>query len=241
MTIAIIPARMGSSRFWGKPLKMINGVAMVHRVYDAVVGCPWVDAVVVAHDGGSIGEYCLSEGLPNVLTGMCETGTDRVYEACLKLGVKRGIVLNIQGDEPLIRHSHICELLNLFHENVDCHVGTLVYKKYPDGAVDTDSDDVKVQFDSTGRAFNFTRLSAGRGYVSIGIMGFTLGALSEFHRLGKSEIEGVENIELMRLVGERFPVHCKVTDKPTIGVDRPGDIKKVEDFLNEADSGAVCN
>jgi 3-deoxy-manno-octulosonate cytidylyltransferase (CMP-KDO synthetase) len=225
---------MGSSRFYGKPLAEINGKPMVKHVYDAVVDCAWVDGVCVAAAEYHIIHSCFERSVPSVFTGVHATGTDRCYDAAQRLGIKRGIVLNVQGDEPLIQHHHIKAVVDLF-DIPRVQVATLVYES--DGG---DKDDVKVQFDSTGKIFNFTRLGGytPKYYHNIGIMGFRLGVLADFARLGQSEREKQENIELMRCLDNNIPVHCAITDTPTIGVDRKGDIKRVEDEINRR---SMCN
>ena len=234
MVFAIIPCRMGSSRFPGKVVESINEQPMFAHVYNAVVGCPWVDGVCVATDHFAVWEACYVGGIPCVMTPERATGSDRVYSAAALLGLKRGIVLNVQGDEPLITHRHIRQVLTLMEDRPEVNVTTLAYKLTQE---QVESEDVvKVLFDGTGRICGFSRqqpLDAGVYYGAVGIMGFRIWALAEFARMEQTEGEKATNIELQRLIDNDFPVHCAVTDIPTIGVDRPEDIGRVERVLNE--------
>lgn len=229
MIFAVIPIRQASTRFKNKVIHPICGKPMFWHVYRNVVECPWVDGVCVAYplDDAGIRLKCDEYKVPHVCSYQDhECGTDRVYEAVRRLGVKRGVVINVQGDEPLLNHGHIKALVDLFDEP-KVKVGTLVYQ-----ADSGDDDDVKVQFDGTGRIFNFTRIdgSTPRYYKHIGVYGFKLGVLAEFVRLGPSEREKKEKIELLRCLDNGIPVHCAVCE-PTVAVDRPEDIRKVEDRL----------
>ena len=126
MTFAIIPCRMGSKRFYGKPLEEIKEMPMYWGVYRSVVECELVDGVVVATEDFLIAKDCLSEHVPCVATSSARTGTDRCAEAAKNLGLKTGIVLNVQGDEPMIRSSHIRQVLSMFDDYPKTEVATLV-------------------------------------------------------------------------------------------------------------------
>jgi len=225
MIFGIIPCRMGSSRFYSKPLARIGGVLMAEMIYRNMVDCPWLDGVVVATEDWQINSR-LSWDLPVVMTGRAECGSDRCYLAAKQLGLKSGIVINIQGDEPLVNHSHIKAVVDKFDPGVK--VVQLVYKSDGPG----DRDDVKVQVHG-GKVYNYTRINGCTPdyYVATGVMGFRLGVLADFYRLGPSERERTEGIELLRCLDGGIDVHCAVGE-PTIAVDRPEDIDKVEAALN---------
>jgi 3-deoxy-manno-octulosonate cytidylyltransferase (CMP-KDO synthetase) len=230
---------MDSTRFYGKPLEKINGTMMVEHVYRAVVGCPWVDGVCVATEDYEIVMECYMQEVPCICTDEHVTGSDRVFEATQQLGIKRGIILNVQGDEPLIQHEHIRTLLGLFEDNSEVQVGTLVRQLSMEEC--KSNDVVKVRFDGGGRVYAFHReapLNAGSYYGSIGLMGYKIGSLADFARLPQSDQEKSKNIELQRLIDNNIPVHCAISDIPTIGVDRKEDIARVEDEINRR---SVCN
>ena len=233
MIFAIIPCRMGSERFPGKPLAEISGVPMYWHVYHAVRECPWVDGVVVATEDSEIIRNCAVRCVPVVSSskGVWQTGSDRVAAAAMRLGIKSGLILNVQGDEPLITRGHIKTLIDLF-DDPKVQVGTLVRKLSFEEA--KNEDVVKVVLDGTMRVSRFNRIMPVPGvyYGSVGIMGYRVGALADFARMNQSKWEKHENIELQRLIDNDYPVHCAVTDVPTIGVDRPEDIKRVEEVLN---------
>lgn len=224
MIVGMIPARMESTRFPGKPLAKIDRIPMLARVFRAVKWSNHVDFTIAAVNNDSdLTGYCRFNGIPMVVTGEAATGTDRCYYAAKMLGIQRGVVINIQADEPLITAGHIFGVVRMF-DNPKVKVATLVYESVSAG----DKDDVKVQFDSTGRIFNFTRIDGHTPtyFKQIGIMGFRVDVLSEFNRLGQSEREKRESVELLRCLDGGIDVYCRVLE-PTVAVDRPDDVAKV--------------
>jgi len=231
VNFAIIPCRMDSERFWGKPRAEINDKAMLRHVYDAVVEHKYIDGVAIAFDIKDllIESECCVNFIPAVATGNHPTGSDRVFEASQKLGINRGIIVNVQGDEPLIQHTHISSLLSLF-DDPQVRVGTIAYRATDEQAQSKDC--VKVIFDGTMKVFKFARtVEPGQYYINVGIYAYRLGALSEFARTGPTENEKALNVEAQRFLDIGIPVHVAITDVPTIGVDRPEDIAKVEAAL----------
>jgi 3-deoxy-manno-octulosonate cytidylyltransferase (CMP-KDO synthetase) len=222
MNFAIIPCRQASTRFKDKPFKKINGIPMVRHVYRNVVECPELDGVCAAFPLNDVGirVACESYKVPYVMTYEDHlTGTDRVYEAVRRLGIKWGIILNIQGDEPLISWSHVHEVLAMF-EDLSVHVATLAYK------TDGGEDVVKPRFDGTMSIFKFTR--GGGDYGCVGILGMRFWALEKFAQSEQSEREKELSVEAQRFLDLGIPVRLAITSVPTIGVDRPSDIEKVE-------------
>jgi 3-deoxy-manno-octulosonate cytidylyltransferase (CMP-KDO synthetase) len=231
MVIAVIPCRMSSTRFYGKPLARIAGQYMVKRVFLAMRDCPWVDLAVVAAEDQVIVDKLAESWIPAVKTPPVATGSDRVYELVKRMGVQRGVILNVQGDEPLIRSWHVRELLSIFDDDPSVGVATLVYRMpYVEAK---SSDVVKVSFDGGMRIFNLSRVlpPTNTYYAQVGIMGFRADRLAEFGSLEQSYWEKHEGIELLRFLDNKIPVHCVVTKRPTIGVDRLDDIKRVEEQL----------
>jgi 3-deoxy-manno-octulosonate cytidylyltransferase (CMP-KDO synthetase) len=217
---------MASKRFPRKFIQTINGKPMFWHVYNNVVNSPWLDGVCAGFPLKDIGIRLDADrfGVPYVVTYEDHTtGTDRAYEVVKRLGMGRGVVVNIQADEPLITHKHVAQVVSMM-QNPTVQVSTLVYES--DAG---DANDVKVQFDSTGSIYNFTRLDSAtpRYYTQIGIMAFRVGVLADFAKLGPSEREKQEKIELLRCLDNDIPVHVEVA-APTISVDVPDDLERVK-------------
>ena len=229
MNFAVIPVRMASTRFPGKFVYNICGIPMLTRVYNAVVTHPMLDGVCVAHPkfDRAIDSVCAVDAIPHVGTLKNHpTGSDRVFEACQRLGIKRGIIVNVQGDEPLIAHTHISQILGMFSDP-KVQVATLA-RKVAHGEGD-DSDCVKVRFDGTMRVFDFTR-SFG-DYVCMGLMAYRFFALADFARAFQADAEKRKSVELQRCLDLDIPVHVGITTVATVGVDREEHAKRVEKIL----------
>lgn len=238
MNFVISPFRQGSTRFPNKFLHKINGHPMWWHVYRNLVECPHIDGFCVAYpldDAGirlSVDEY----KAPHVCTYTDpdhKTGTDRVFEAVRRLGIKRGIIINAQADEPLVTHRHVEQLLGVFDDPA-VKVATLVCKAPPEDVHDEDC--VKVLFDGTMRIFAFDRIISEPRYVyytNIGLHAFRFDALAEFAGVCQSDREKTTNVELYRFLDIGISVHAVVSDVSTIGVDRPSDIGRVEAALND--------
>ncbi len=237
MFFAIIPFRQGSTRFPGKFLELISSDGMTAPmwwwVYKACLDSEFVDAVCTTFPQGdldilkSVGQYkapCVgSYANPDHVCG-----TDRVYEAAMRLGIERGVVINAQADEPMLRPQHLFQLTKMF-DNPQVDVATLVYKSGRG-----DRDNVKVKFDGTGRIFSFVRDSGDDPYSScytqIGLMGFRLGALADFVAHGPSEREMEHKVELFRCLDNKMDVHCTIAPK-IMAVDRPDHLDRVREKM----------
>jgi len=173
--VAVIPARLASTRLPGKVLRPIAGVPMLGWVYRAALACPQLDQVLIATDSNEVVAYADSEGWPSVMTSPdLPSGTDRVH--AVSGLVDADIYVNIQGDEPLIRREHIDALLRPF-ALAGAEVTTLSTPCSP-AEVD-DPNAVKVVTASDGRALYFSRASIpyNRGIaIPPGTLGFTLTA-----------------------------------------------------------------
>ena len=155
--IGIIPARYGSTRLPAKPLLKINGKPLIIIVWENMKKSKLMDRVIVATDDERIVEVCKSYGADVVLTSNnLISGTDRVFEAYEKIGNNEDIIVNIQGDEPLLLANNIDELLNAFINNPLADVGTLITKIY-DKDVLASPNVVKVVIDNNNLALYFSR------------------------------------------------------------------------------------
>lgn len=151
--VAVIPARMASTRLPGKVLLPIAGVPMVGWVYRAALACPQLDQVLIATDSQEVAAYAYSQGWPSIMTSSeLASGTDRVHAVAAM--VDADIYVNIQGDEPMIRREHIDALLRPF-ALPGVEVTTLSTACTPEEMDDPNA--VKVVTAKDGRALYFSR------------------------------------------------------------------------------------
>lgn len=250
----LVPARLGSTRLPGKPLLDIGGLPMVVRVARQAQRCGAAD-VVVATDAQAVADACLTHGVRCVMTRADHaSGSDRLAEACERLGLQGGhIVVNVQGDEPLIEPGLIRRCAQLLDEHPDCPVGTLAHR-IDDLADWLNPNVVKVVLDAAGRALYFTRAAVpyhrdgapGRlpddpaPLRHLGLYAYRADFLRRFPGLPQAPVERTEALEQLRVLwhGERIAVH--VTDQaPGTGVDTPQDLERVRALFTAADSPGV--
>jgi 3-deoxy-manno-octulosonate cytidylyltransferase (CMP-KDO synthetase) len=234
--VAVIPARLASTRLPGKVLRPIAGVPMLGWVYQAALACPQLDQVLIATDSSEVVAFADSQGWPSVMTShTLASGTDRVNAVAAL--VDADIYVNIQGDEPLLRPEHIDSLLRPF-ARTDAQVTTLSTPCTPEEINDPNA--VKVVTASDGRALYFSRASIPyqRGTPltprkHIGIYAYRKAALRRFAELPPSPLESVERLEQLRLLEEGISIYVAPTLFNTIGVDTEEDLLAVERILRE--------
>lgn len=237
--IAVIPARYQSSRFPGKPLAMIAGKMMIERVYERVKEVPEIQEVLVATDDIRIFDVVTAFGGKAVMTGECSCGTERVYETVRDIACD--IVINVQGDEPLIQKEMIQDLIITFADKDVC-MATLKKKI-------TEQDDinnpniVKVITDKNNNALYFSRCpipynrneSKTIYYKHIGIYGYTKKFLKKYVKMQRTELEKSENLEQLRVLENGFDIRVRETLYESIGVDLPEHIERVERALKNGE------
>ncbi len=234
--VAVIPARLASSRLPGKVLRPIAGVPMVGWVYRAALACPQLDQVLIATDSTEVVAYADSQGWPSIMTSAAlASGTDRV-QAVATL-VDADIYVNIQGDEPLLRPEHIDALLRPF-SRTDAEVTTLSTPCTPEQVNDPNA--VKVVTANDGRALYFSRATIPyqRGTPltprkHIGIYAYRKATLRRFAELPPSPLESAERLEQLRLLEEGISIHVVHTPFDTIGVDTEEDLLAAEQILRQ--------
>lgn len=235
--IAVIPARIASTRLPRKPLRQILGKPMVQRVYEAAKAAPGLHDVLVATDSQEIFDLGQRLGMKVVMTSAdCKSGTDRVREIAIKYDAD--IYINVQGDEPLARPEHITALLNLMLYGEQIRVGTL---KTPCPAADVSNPNaVKVVTDGQGRALYFSRSTIphdrdGGGGVKyfkhLGFYAYHRPTLEAFPNLLPSFLEDTERLEQLRFLENGIPIYVAETPFDTVGVDTEEDVKRVEEIL----------
>jgi 3-deoxy-manno-octulosonate cytidylyltransferase (CMP-KDO synthetase) len=241
----LVPARMASSRLPGKPLADIAGVPMIVRVAQRAA-LSGAQRVVVAADHADIVSACAAHGVSALLTRDDHpTGSDRLAEACELLGLDGDdLVVNVQGDEPLIDPALIDACAALLAQHPECVMSTAAH------AIDTPADldntnVVKVVLDAGGRALYFSRApipwwrdarAAGTDPLPptlaplrhMGLYAYHAGFLRRFPALAISPIETIEALEQLRVLwhGHRIAVHISET-RPGPGVDTPEDLARV--------------
>lgn len=252
--LIVIPARYGSTRFAGKPLAVISGLPMIVHVYLRASKVHNVDKVIVATDDYRIKAVVEEAGGTAVMTAMSHpTGTSRVAEAASKFA--HGIIVNIQGDEPLVPVHSVEKLIDTMIEDRHLVMGTLA-------APATSLEDlmrldvVKVVCDQDGNALYFSRspipfpwypaTSAGAGaegsgsskarrpstYLRhIGVYAFRRTFLKEFARMKPGPLERSEGLEQLRALEFGCAIRVVITRSTSIGVDCPEDLKRVERAL----------
>ena len=234
--IAIIPARIASTRLPRKILREIDGRLMLNRVYNAAKAAPMLADVIVATDSQEILDLCRQHGWTARMTSdEHRSGTDRVNEVAQI--VDADVYLNVQGDEPLARPEHLTSLLQLM-ENEQVQVGTL---KTPCAKEDVNNPNaVKVVTDQNGRALYFSRSSIpfdrdSRGDVTyfnhLGFYAYRKPALQQFCQWPESSLERSERLEQLRFLENGIDIHVAETPYDTIGVDTEADLKRVEEIL----------
>lgn len=238
-TIAIIPSRYGSSRFPGKPLAMIAGKPMIQWVYENVSKAAFLDAVYVATDDQRIFDCVEGFGGRALMTSDKHTcGTDRLAECAEILMLEdEDIILNIQGDEPLINPQMVKDLYSNF-DDMDVYMGTLKKLIKEDDELDNPNV-VKVINDVNGYAIYFSRYcipferdgKKTNHYKHVGAYGYKTWFLKKYSKMEKTSLEISESLEQLRVIENGMKIKVKETEYQTIGVDTPEQIALVENQL----------
>jgi 3-deoxy-manno-octulosonate cytidylyltransferase (CMP-KDO synthetase) len=244
--VAIIPARFSSARLPGKPLVDLGGKPMIQRVYEQVKKATRVHRIIVATDDKRIAEAVSHFGGEVVMTrpDVC-TGTDRTAIVARSLA-DTDIIVNVQGDEPLIPPQMVDEAVTLLAVDPKALVGTLVQKiSLPDDL--NNPSIVKVVLDKDGYACYFSRapipyprdgtgseiLKINVWYGHIGIYVFRKDFLAQFHSWDQSKLEKVEKLEQLRIIENGYKIKTAVTDYRSISVDTSEDVERVRVIIKK--------
>jgi 3-deoxy-manno-octulosonate cytidylyltransferase (CMP-KDO synthetase) len=231
--VIVIPARYGSTRFPGKPLAPIAGVSLIRRVYERVLGSKAAQAVYVATDDDRIFTHVVELGGKVVKPeGDFATGTDRIAAALPLIEAREqqtfDVVVNVQGDEPLIDVALVDRLIEQTKE-----IATLACPLETDEEHEA-RDVVKVVTDEAGHALYFSRAAIGSRETAlrhIGVYSYARHVLERFVTLPPSPLERAESLEQLRALQHGFKIVVLRTSKPHLGVDRPEDVARVESEL----------
>ena len=233
--VAVIPARLASTRLPRKVLREIAGRPMLAHVYDAVRACRQLDEVIVATDSEEILSLCRRHNWNARLTSaQHRSGTERVREVAT--AVAADIYINVQGDEPLARREHLETLVSLMQKSA-IEVGSL---KTPCPAHDVSNPNaVKVVTDIDGRALYFSRATIPfnrdggqpQYFKHLGFYAYRKAALERFCALSESLLERSERLEQLRFLENGTAIHVAETPYDTVGVDTEEDLKRADALL----------
>lgn len=239
--VVIIPARYGSTRFPGKPLARIAGKPMVEHVCEQADSCKEVSDVVVATDDDRILDCVQAFGGKAVMTASGHSsGTDRIAEAAEILHLKdEDIVVNVQGDQPLLPPLILDEMIAPFEEDEGLPMTTLMYRIRDPEEVDNPNH-VKVVTDTQGFALYFSRHpipfyrdpgSNPVHYKHLGLYAYRTAFLKTFTRLPEGRLEAAEKLEQLRVLEHGYRIRVVETDFDSPEVDTPEDVKRVETII----------
>ncbi len=235
--VCVIPARYGSSRFPGKVLANLLGKPMIQHVCEQVKAAG-VSDVLVATDSQEVVSVVENFGAKAIMTSPDhQSGTDRIYEAISNIDAD--IIINVQGDEPLIPPQVIRELAELMQANDKYEMATVAVKA--DSSLLTDPNKVKVVFDANYKALYFSRAPIPYlrddaqdtpRYLHWGIYAYRRDTLEKFVKLPASRLENCEKLEQLRAMENGIAIQVMVVENlESVGVDTPEDLKIAEEKL----------
>ena len=231
-SIAIIPARYQSSRLPGKPIKEINGRTLIEHVYRRVELARGLDRILVATDDDRVQEVVHGFGGDAVLTRTDhESGTDRLAEAAANLPDDT-IVVNVQGDEPLIEPEVIEKALAAARAREGDVVTLMTPMKDPVAIADPNR--VKVVVDRNGYALYFSRSpipSSGDCFLHLGLYAYRVGFVKFFATLKQTPLEQAERLEQLRMLEHGFKIRVVEVQSRSWGIDTPADLEEFQKLL----------
>ena len=235
-TLGVIPARMASSRFPGKPLEDILGIPMLAHCYERALLSKACDKLVIATPDQEIMDWANQYNIPSVRTNHNhERATERAQETLNILseqGENYEFILLLQGDEPQIFPEDIRNLSSAFHGN-NFEIVNLVY--LIDGDDLSNENVVKAIISLESKIIFFTRShvphQSTQAMRQLGMIGFTHAALSKYTKLQPTPLEELESIDMMRLIENDYEILAVMSSSPILGVDNPADIFKAEQMM----------
>ena len=241
-TASVIPARYGSTRFPGKPLAVIAGKPMIQWTCEKAAASK-ADIVIVATDDARIKEAVESFGYKAVMTSPDhQSGTDRIAEAVKDVDAQ--LVVNLQGDEPMLPSRVIDQLIDIMISMPTLEMATVAVPASPESPEYSDPNTVKVVTDHKGRALYFSRSPLpyyrtspehSQCLLHWGIYAYRRDFLEQFVQWPQGELEKIESLEQLRALENGSSIQVSIAHEKALGVDVPEDIVKVEKFLKQAD------
>ena len=238
-TLCVIPARYASTRLPGKPLADICGKPMICRVWERARRAEKPERVIVATDDQRIYDAVRKDGGEAMLTRADHpTGTDRLAEVA-QAHAAVDLIVNVQGDEPLIEPSVLDELIALFEADENLQMAT-VMTRMEDEEEQKNPNNVKVVVDKLGYALYFSRsllpyprAAAAPVYKHIGIYAYRRDFLLHYARLAPTPLEKAESLEQLRALENGYGIRVLETASRFIGVDTPEDLALVNRLYRE--------
>jgi 3-deoxy-manno-octulosonate cytidylyltransferase (CMP-KDO synthetase) len=250
--VGIIPSRYASTRLPAKPLVDICGTSMIQRVYEQAKQSTLLTKIIVATDDSRIESAVRSFGGNVVMTPIdIQSGSDRIAFAAKNFSAE--IIVNIQGDEPLIDPKLIDQTIQLLIDDKEAVVGTAVKRTSAHQEI-FNSNTVKVVMDKNNYALYFSRSSipyirdAKRDedwfigttfYKHFGIYVYRADFLQQYTTLKQSVLEVSEKLEQLRILENGFKIKCTVTDYESVPVDTPEDLQKVILLIKKSQGNIV--
>lgn len=237
--IAVIPARYEASRFPGKLMQILGDKTVIATTYQNVVETGLFDDVFVATDSEIIFGEIEEIGGNAVMTGMHETGSDRIAEAVENIDCD--IVINVQGDEPFLKKDPLNQLINVFKDDLEEKISLASLKiRLKEKEEIENPNNVKVITDNQGFALYFSRsvipypretTVEAEYFKHIGVYAFRKNALLEFAKLPMKPLEIAEKIECIRYLEYGMKIKLIETDFVGVGIDVPEDLEKAREIL----------
>ncbi|HKW74077.1 MAG TPA: 3-deoxy-manno-octulosonate cytidylyltransferase [Terriglobales bacterium] len=234
--IAVIPARLGSTRLARKVLREIAGKPMIERVYEAARQSPLLREVIIATDSDEVMQLARAHGWRAEMTsGAHRSGTDRMHEVAQRVAAE--VYVNIQGDLPTARPEHIEALLRPMQRG-EVQVSTIKTPCRPEEVNNPNA--VKVVTDKNGRALYFSRSAIpfdrdqqgkAQYYKHLGIYAYRNEALDRFCRLPESKLEASERLEQLRLLENGIDIYVEETPFNVVEVDTEEDLRRADEML----------
>ena len=236
--VAIIPARMASSRFPGKPLKQIFGLSMIEHVRRRTSLCKVIDKVIVATCDKIIFNEVESHGGDVIMTSDChDSCIDRVAEAAS--GLDANIIINVQGDMPLVKPDSLVELIQPLLQDINLNYTDMIAPITKKSDI-LNPNIVKVVFNSTNCAIYYSREAIPSMkktkdqhsiFMQLGVNAFRKSSLIYFSNLQRTPLEKIESVDMLRLVENNIEVNTVSVLEPVLGVDTEEDLKRVRDLM----------
>jgi len=241
-TVALIPARLGATRFPGKLLASLKGKSVIRRTYESVVNTGLFDEVTVVSDSDEIiNEITANGGRAVKSKGGYESGTDRIAEVAAHMDA--AIFVNVQGDEPFVQKEPLVQLLDLFKgaDGAGIQVASLVQQLTDPGLI-KDPNYVKVALDLKNNALFFSRSVVPyprnreidiAWYEHIGVYAFRKEALINFTNWPITPLEAAEKVECLRFLEHGVPMRMAVTHYMGVEIDTPEDMIRAGQLMEK--------
>ena len=242
--LGVIPARLHSHRLPRKVLREVAGKPLLAWVYEAALACTQLHEIVIAVDSEEVADLCRRNAWPYRMTSpSLPSGTDRLHAVAQEMPAD--IYVNIQGDEPLFKPSHMTALLTPFGSST-VDVSTLKIVCTADEVNNPNA--VKVVSALDGRALYFSRApipfdrdqtSSTLPFKHLGLYAYRRAALQRFAALPPGTLEQIERLEQLRLLEHGLSLYVQEVTEPTSGVDTEDDLRRVEALLRQRQSKAL--